>query len=47
MTATVDTILDRAIAGQRLARGELVTLFEEADLIELGQAAHLERVSTS
>jgi cyclic dehypoxanthinyl futalosine synthase len=43
MKDDVDAILDRATEGERLSRGELQTLFEEADLIELGQAAHLVR----
>jgi cyclic dehypoxanthinyl futalosine synthase len=40
MSTSVDTILDRAIAGQRLERDDLLTLFDNADLLELGQAAH-------
>ena len=32
-------ILDRAVAGERLDRDELLTLFDSAPLLELGQAA--------
>jgi cyclic dehypoxanthinyl futalosine synthase len=35
----VTAILDRAVAGQQLDRGELRLLFDEAPLLELGQAA--------
>jgi cyclic dehypoxanthinyl futalosine synthase len=34
-----DAILDRAIAGERLGRDELLSLFDGASLLELGQAA--------
>ena len=37
--AEVTAILDRAVAGQRLDRCELQLLFDEAPLLELGQAA--------
>jgi len=39
-THDVDAILDRAVAGERLERDEILTLFESAPLLELGQAAH-------
>ncbi len=39
----VHGILDRAVEGERLERDELELLFEEAPLLELGQAAHAVR----
>jgi len=39
VSSSVTAILDRAVAGQRLDRGELQLLFDEAPLLELGQAA--------
>ena len=39
MTTRIDTILDKAIAGDRLERDEILALFEEGALLELGQAA--------
>jgi len=39
----VSEILDRAVAGERLDRGDLQTLFEDAPLLELGQAARAVR----
>jgi cyclic dehypoxanthinyl futalosine synthase len=39
MSSTVDPLLERAIAGERLDRAEIQRLFDEAGLIELGQAA--------
>jgi cyclic dehypoxanthinyl futalosine synthase len=36
---TVAGILDRAIAGERISRGEVQRLFDEGELLELGQAA--------
>jgi cyclic dehypoxanthinyl futalosine synthase len=39
----VDAILDRAVAGERLNREDLDYLFEEAPLLQLGQAAHAVR----
>ena len=35
----VSEILDRAVAGERLEKGEIQTLFDEGGLLELGQAA--------
>jgi cyclic dehypoxanthinyl futalosine synthase len=39
----VDAILDRAVAGERLDREDLDDLFENASLLQLGQAAHAVR----
>jgi cyclic dehypoxanthinyl futalosine synthase len=39
MPAAVDSILDKAIEGERLDRGEIQTLFDCGGLLELGQAA--------
>jgi cyclic dehypoxanthinyl futalosine synthase len=39
MMMTTATILDRAAAGERLGRDQVQRLFDEADLLELGQAA--------
>jgi cyclic dehypoxanthinyl futalosine synthase len=39
----VDAILDRAVAGERLDREDLGQLFENASLLQLGQAAHAVR----
>jgi len=39
MADHVDSILDRAIAGDRLERDDLQELFDDADLLRLGQAA--------
>ncbi len=39
MTQTVSSILDRAVAGQRLDPQEIQTLFNEGGLLDLGQAA--------
>jgi len=36
---SVDAILERAVAGDRLGRGELLELFERAPLLDLGWAA--------
>lgn len=36
---TVSAILDKAIAGTRITGGEIQRLFDEGDLLELGQAA--------
>jgi cyclic dehypoxanthinyl futalosine synthase len=43
MTDSVDAILDRAISGERLERDDLLELFEEAPLLDLGQAANAVR----
>lgn len=44
MTAEMlDSLLDRAIAGERLGAGQIQRLFDDADLLELGQAAHAVR----
>jgi cyclic dehypoxanthinyl futalosine synthase len=43
MTMTISTILDRAVAGERLDRADIQRLFDEADLLELGQAAAVVR----
>jgi cyclic dehypoxanthinyl futalosine synthase len=42
-TNAYEAILDRAVAGERLGRSDLLTLFEEGPLLELGQAAHVVR----
>jgi cyclic dehypoxanthinyl futalosine synthase len=39
MTQSVDSILDKAIAGQRLAVDEIQVLFDDGGLLALGQAA--------
>jgi cyclic dehypoxanthinyl futalosine synthase len=39
MNHSVDSILDTAIAGGRLSREEIQTLFDDGDLLEVGQAA--------
>jgi cyclic dehypoxanthinyl futalosine synthase len=39
MSTSVDTILDKAIDGERLAESEIQTLFDHGGLLELGQAA--------
>jgi cyclic dehypoxanthinyl futalosine synthase len=39
MTQTVDSILDKAIEGERLDRDEIQALFDNGGLLELGQAA--------
>jgi cyclic dehypoxanthinyl futalosine synthase len=39
MSSTVDSILDKGIAGARLDRAEVQQLFDEGGLIELGQVA--------
>ena len=36
---TVQEILDKAVAGERIDRGEIERLFAEGSLLELGQAA--------
>jgi cyclic dehypoxanthinyl futalosine synthase len=43
MSDSVASILDRAVEGERLGDGDLLALFEEADLLEVGQAAHAVR----
>src|SRR4029450_6963010 len=40
MNSIVDSILDRAVAGERLSVAEGVALMECKDLLKLGQAAH-------
>ena len=45
MTTSTDSILDKAIAGQRLAAGEIQVLFDHGGLLELGQAADAVRRS--
>jgi cyclic dehypoxanthinyl futalosine synthase len=35
----IDTVLERAVDGDRLERGEIQRLFDDGDLLELGQAA--------
>jgi len=39
VSGAVTAILDRALPGERLERGELQQLFDGAPLLELGQAA--------
>jgi len=39
MADTIETILDKAVAGGRLARPEIQALFDDGGLLELGQAA--------
>jgi len=39
MPSPVDTILDKAVDGERLAEAEIQTLFDHGGLLELGQAA--------
>jgi cyclic dehypoxanthinyl futalosine synthase len=39
MTATTDSVLDKAIEGRRLEEHEIQTLFDDGGLLELGQAA--------
>ena len=39
MNHSVDSILDKAVAGDRLARNEIQALFDDGGLLELGQAA--------
>jgi cyclic dehypoxanthinyl futalosine synthase len=39
MSHSVDSILDKAVAGDRLARNEIQALFDDGGLLELGQAA--------
>jgi cyclic dehypoxanthinyl futalosine synthase len=39
MPASVDPVLDKAIAGERLAQAEIQRLFDDGGLLELGQAA--------
>ena len=41
---SVDKILDRAVAGERITPAEGLRLFEEADLLDLGAAAHAVRM---
>jgi cyclic dehypoxanthinyl futalosine synthase len=43
MPTSVHTILDRAIAGERLSEGEIQALFDRGGLLELGQAADVIR----
>ncbi len=38
-SGTLDAVLDRAVAGGRLARDEILRLFDDGGLLELGQAA--------
>ncbi len=39
MSVSVDSILDKAVAGERLDRGDIQNLFDDAGLLEIGQAA--------
>lgn len=43
MSHSVDSILDKAIVGDRLSRDEIQALFDDGGLLELGQAAALVR----
>src|SRR6516162_11838061 len=40
MNSTIDTILDRAIGGERLSVADGVALMQCKDLLKLGKAAH-------